>query len=123
MAIDITTITPAVSMLCQSSSVCCSGITPLIARIDWGSEPGAAMMSAADEESRAPTRCRCRGTRPRRPRDSRPLDAMGHLARQQPLMIRLKLHEISDESIEKSATNATAPRPVFGTSLSRQTMR
>jgi hypothetical protein len=50
MAIDITTITPAVSRLCHSSSVCCSGITPLIARIDWGSEPGAAMMSAADED-------------------------------------------------------------------------
>src|SRR3954452_22967 len=38
-------------------------------------------------------------------------------------MIRLKLHEIRDDSIEKSATNATAPRPVVGTSASRQTMR
>src|SRR5438067_2476712 len=38
-------------------------------------------------------------------------------------MIRLKLHEMSDDSIENSATNATAVRPLFGTSARRQTMR
>ncbi len=38
-------------------------------------------------------------------------------------MIRLKLHEISDDSIEKRATKATALRPFFGISASLQTIR
>src|SRR5436190_19142009 len=38
-------------------------------------------------------------------------------------MIRLKLQEMSDVSIEKSATNATAVRAVFGIPASRHTMR
>ena len=38
-------------MLCQRPSVWPSGITPLICRIDGGSDAGAAMISAADEDS------------------------------------------------------------------------
>src|SRR5262245_16062207 len=38
-------------------------------------------------------------------------------------MIRLKLQEMSDDSIENSATNATALRADFGTAASRHTMR
>ena len=43
--------TAAVRRLCQSSSVCVSGMTPLMFRIDCGSDAGAAMISAADEDS------------------------------------------------------------------------
>ena len=50
MAIDTTSTTTIISRLCQSPSVWLSGITPLMARIDGGSELGAAMMSAADDD-------------------------------------------------------------------------
>ena len=47
---DYRAVGAAVSMLCQSSRVWLSGMTPLMLRMDCGSEPGAAMMSAADED-------------------------------------------------------------------------
>jgi hypothetical protein len=41
----------AITMLCQSPSVWLSGMTPLIFSIASGSDAGAAMISAADEDS------------------------------------------------------------------------
>ena len=51
MAYESTARTTAITRLCQRPSVWLSGITPLICRIDGGSDAGAAMISAADDES------------------------------------------------------------------------
>jgi hypothetical protein len=49
-SIDTTMSRPAISRLCQRPSVSDSGITPLIRSIASGSDAGAAMISAADED-------------------------------------------------------------------------
>ena len=50
MIIENTMTIPAISRLRQRPSVWPSGITPLIASIESGSEAGDAMISAADED-------------------------------------------------------------------------
>ena len=49
-AIETTISTAAMSRLCQRPSVWLSGMTPLMRSIESGSEAGAAMISAADDD-------------------------------------------------------------------------
>ena len=49
-SIDTTSIAAPMIMPCHRPSVWDKGITPLMRRMDWGKEAGAAMMSAAEDE-------------------------------------------------------------------------